>query len=269
MTAPATTSRPPTERTHLHRSDRVSVLTGVFAVGLAYFLAVEPSPGWVPLALAVLMGIGMDGILRGHMLFGGPAIRDTIDFLLLPVLYALGACYVLEDAVSGYWSIGAAGGAALLFGAVVYSQMLTLTPEDPLFLSARLLVSIATYVTGFMLFAALYLYEADLAPAAVLAGCVATLLAVEVLREAEAAPGETVLYAAVAGVIVGELRWCLHFLPVDGYLAALLLLLTLYVVAEMLRSHLVGHLTWAHGIEYLSVAGIGVAVVVAARILGS
>jgi hypothetical protein len=252
----------------LVRSDRVSVLTTVFGVGMGYFLAVEPTQPWALLLLAVLVGLGMDGIIRSHPVFGRPIAPDTTASVLVPVLFTLSAGLFLEDAVSGYWSLAAAAGVAILFGAVAYAELVTLTPADPVFLSARLILSVVAYVSAFGLFAVLFSYDVSLVPASLLAGCIAALLSVEVLREAETEAGEMVLHAVVIGVIVGEVRWALHFLPIDGYLGGLSLLLAFYLLSELLRAHLVGHLDWQQGFEYASVTGAGAGVIIIAKIIG-
>ena len=253
----------------LYRSDRITVLTTVFGVGMAYFLAVEPTPTWALLLLVALVGLGTDGIMRSHPGFGGPAARETSSFLMVPVLYTLAAGLFLEDAVSGYWSLAAAGGGAVVFGAVTYSQLVILAPAAPVFLSARLLLSVMAYVSAFGIYAVLFATGAELVPASILTGCVAALLSVEILREAETEPAELALHAGVVGLVVGEVRWTVHFLPIDGYLAGLSLLLAFYLVSELIRSHLVGHLNWAQGIEYGVVSTLGLAVVVVAKIAGS
>lgn len=266
--APPTPQAPPVTA-GLRRSDRVSLLTAVFAVGMGYYLALRPVQPWALLLLAGLIALGMDGVIRSrpHSPFRGAT--DTAVFLVLPVLYTAAAGLFLRHVAEGYWTLAAAGLAALLFGAVAYAEVVTVTPHDPLFLSARLLLNVVTYVTAFAAFAALYAHNVHLAPAALVVGFAAMLLAVEVLREAESEPGETLLHAAVIGIAVGEVRWALYFLPLDGYLAALTLLLAFYLVSELMHAHLAGRLNWWHALEYGLVTAAGGAVVVGARMAGA
>jgi hypothetical protein len=76
---------------------------------------------------------------------------------------------------------------------------------------ARLVVTANTYLTGFAIFSLSYVFELSI-PAAILATAIAaTMLAVEVLREGEIDPMETLGLSLVAGLIVGEVRWLLYY----------------------------------------------------------
>ena len=68
-----------------------------------------------------------------------------------------------------------------------------------------------------------------LAPAAFAVGLVSMLLAIEVFREAEADPIRALVFATVIGVISAEGRWVLYFIPLDGVLAGIFLLLVFYL----------------------------------------
>ncbi len=253
----------------LPHSDRISVLITVFALGMGYYLAQQPQQPWALLLLTALAALGVDGVIRSHPAGRFDDPTRTATYLIVPVLFTLAAGLMLRDVVSGYWSLLAAAAAAVLFGAIVYAEVLTITPRHTVFPSARLLLGIVTYVTGFGLFATIYSFGLDLVPAAILTGLVAALLSVEIMREVEADPQETLVHGAAIGIVLGESRWALHFLSLDGYLAALGLLLAAYVVCELMHAHLAGHLTWLRGLEYGGVGAAGVAVVVAAKIVGS
>ena len=69
----------------------------------------------------------------------------------------------------------------------------------------------------------------------------------------------------MGALIVGELRWALHFVPLDGHLAALTLVLALFFSSGVLYSHLTRQLTRAVLAEYVAVVAAGVALVVLAR----
>ena len=50
----------------LPRSDRANLLAIVLGVGMAFFLAIEPTQEWLLLLLAGLAALGTDGVLRSH-----------------------------------------------------------------------------------------------------------------------------------------------------------------------------------------------------------
>jgi hypothetical protein len=251
----------------LERTGPVAVLSLVFTLVLGYYLALEPTPYWSLLLLVLLVALGMDGLVRALPQVG-PGPLGTFPYLVLPVLYSLGAGLLLEDITTGYWSWPLALLAGIAFGALVRSELITADPAQPAFVSARLLLNVLTYVTASALYAVIYIFEVDLAPGALVAGSVSVLLGLEVLREPEMEPGDVLVQALVIGIVVAETRWALYFVPLEGYLAGLGLLLAFYLVSGLLRAHLVGHLTWWQGFEYAVVTVTGVGVVVGAEVAG-
>ena len=67
---------------------------------------------------------------------------------------------------------------------------------------------------------------------------------------------------------MAQARWVIDYLPVDGYLAALGLLLTFYFVAGVLHSHVVRHLSRTVAIEYAAVTAAGLVFILGARAAG-
>src|SRR4029077_7727442 len=108
-----------------------------------------------------------------------------------------------------------------------------------------------------------------LVPAAAAVGIVTLLLSVEVLREAEADPLRALVYSGVIGLIVAEARWDLYFLPLESYLAAVLLLLVFYLGSGLVQHHLTDDLPPPVVIEFVAIAIIGVLIVAVGRIFES
>jgi hypothetical protein len=94
------------------------------------------------------------------------------------------------------------------------------------------------------------------------------LLAVELLREGEIDPLETLLLACVVGVVVAEARWVLQYMPLDRYPAGLALLLTFYFVTGMVHAYMTRHIGRTVAVEYSVVTSVGLALVIAARATG-
>ena len=92
--------------------------------------------------------------------------------------------------------------------------------------------------------------------------------AISGLHEGEVDPIETLIFAVITALAVAEVRWALHFLPVDSYLAGFALLLAFYFVTGLIHSHLVRHLTATLAVEYSMIAAAGVVLVVWARNAG-
>ena len=80
----------------LVRTTYVPLLAVVYGLGLALFLAVEPTKPWILLVIVGLVGLGADGILRSHPRGQLTGVADTAPFLFVPVLLALASGLFLE-----------------------------------------------------------------------------------------------------------------------------------------------------------------------------
>ena len=260
--------RAPLERPALIHAGLIPVLSIVYGLGTALFLALEPNQAWVLLLTAGLVALGCDGIMRSYP---GAHFRDVTDsapYLVLPVLLALGSSLFLEETATGYWIWAAAAAAALLMAGVLFSQYVSVNPLAPAYPAARLYLIVVTYLTAFAFYAVVYNYSVDLLPAAFAVGLASTLLAVELLREAEVDPWRVLVYGATIGLVVAQARWALHFLPLEGFLAAVFLMLGFYVCTGIIHHHLTSRLTWREVAEFAAVTLIGLLVIVIGRIVG-
>lgn len=249
------------------RSALIPLLAVVYAIGLALFLAVEPTKPWILLAVVVLVGLGSDGILRTHPRARLTGAADTAPFLFVPVLFALAAGLFLEETVSGYQTVPAVIGAGALLACAVYGEYVSAVSHGPSYALGRLLLNILTYLAAFAFYTVIYEYNVDLLPGAFAIGLFSLLLAVEVFREAEADAYRALVFSAVIGLVVAEGRWALYFIPIEGFLAAVLLLLVFYQATGLVQHHLTGHLDRRIAFEFTIVTAIGVAAVILGRVL--
>ena len=249
------------------RSTRVPLLVGVYAIGLLFFLAVEPTKPWILLVVTGVVALGTDGILREHP---HGAYEDdiawTAPLLFLPTLLALGSGLFLEDVLRGYWVVPGTFIASLLMAAVVYADHVSVDGDSVLYPGARFVLNIGTYLTGFAFYAVVYSFDVSLGPAALAVGLVSLLLSVEVLREAEADPVRALVFAGVVGLIVAEARSVLYFLPLESYLAGVFLLLVFYMVSGLVQHHLTDDLSPPVVAEFVVIALVGVSIVALGRI---
>ena len=86
-------------------------------------------------------------------------------------------------------------------------------------------------------------------------------------REAEADAYRALVFSAAIGIVVGEMRWALYFIPLEGFLAAILLLLVFYLATGLVQHHLTGHLNRTIAAEFGLVTALGLAVVIVGRVL--
>ena len=246
----------------------IAVLTGVETLAFLMFVLIEPTPRWVLLVAAGVAVAGVDGALRATYREPFEAGADTTPYLFLPALYALAAPLLIEHNATGYavpaWALVAGAGSA----AITVAQVMSVRTGSRGYPCARLLASGAAYFAAFALLATPYLLHLGLPASMAAAWLVCAMLGIELLREGEIDPLETVIFAAVAALIVAQARWLLFFLPLDGYLAGLALLLVFFLVAGVLHAHVTRQLTALVAGEYTAIAGLGLALVVAARIAG-
>ena len=266
----------------LPQAGRIPLVATAYALGVALFLTLEPTrPLWLILT-TLIVALGSDGIVRSYSssaLGDAPALKpgllDTAPSLIVPVLFSLAVGFFLEVTVSGYWRIVGAIVSGGLLGGVLYGECLSLDIESELYGTGRFILNIATYLAAFALFAVMYSYDVDLVSAALCVGLLTTVLAAEILRETELMPppvGRRSLrslgFALAIGLIVAEARWALYFVPLEGFLAAVFLLLFFYVASGIAQHHLTGHLSRPVATEYGLVASVGLLMVVLGRWLG-
>ena len=247
------------------RAGLIPLFSLIFGLWLALFLTIDPAEPLILLTLALAVAVGTDGIVRSHPRGDFRTIADTSPYLFVPVLFTLSAGLFLEDVILSYWAAPAVIGASVLLGAAVWSEHVTVDRDAQQFPMARLLLNVITYLTAFGFYAVVYGFDVELAPAALAVGLVSTLLAVEIFREAEADAIRALVFAAVIGVIAAEARWVLYFLPLDGFLAGVFLLLVFYLSTGVISHYLTNHLERGVLLEFALVTAAGLAIVIGGR----
>ena len=249
----------------------MAVLTAVVTLTFLMFTLIEPTPRWLLIFAAAITALGVDGVLRAtwREAFSGELAQDTTPYLFLPSLYVLAAPILVEHNLRGYWVIPAALAAGLAFGAVLVASAISVHERAPEYGPARLVATGAAYFSAFSLFSITYVVDLDARTAIIAVGLVATMLAVEVLREGQVDPAETLVFSAICGLVIGEARWAMHYLPLDGYLAGLTLVLVFFLVTGLLNAHLTRRLDAILVTEYGLIAALGIALVIVARASGA
>ncbi len=249
------------------RAARIPLLAVVFTIGLTLFIGIDPVQPWILLALTALVGLGADGIIRSHPRGQFQTVADTAPFLFVPVLFTLSAGLFLEDVVLGYWAVPAILGAGVLMGVTVYAEYVSVEADHSSFPAARFALNVVTYLTAFGFYAVVYGFDVDLLPAAFAVGLVSMLLAIEIFREAEADAVRALVFAGCIGMIVAETRWVLYFIPLDGFLAGVFILLVFYLTTGVISHYLTEHLDRNVLLEFALVTVAGLAIVIGGRVL--
>lgn len=244
------------------------VLTVLFTLACLMFVLVEPTPRWVALVGAGVVALGADGVLRTARRESFASGADTTPYVYLPAMFAFAAPVFIEYSVRGYWVGPAAVAAGGAFTLLLAAEVASVRPLDRWFAPARFVAAAGAYAVTFALCALTYLFDLAIGPAVIAVGLVGALLAVELLREGEFDPLETLGLAAVTGLVLAQARWVLHYLPLDGYMAGLALVIVFYLTVGVLHAYATRHLTLEVAGEYAAVTVAGLALVVAARATG-
>jgi hypothetical protein len=257
------------------QAGRIPLLAAVYALGVALFLTLEPTNSLWLVVTTVVVALGSDGIVRSYSQGAFRAPLDTAPHLVVPVVLSFAAGFFLEETVSGYWEIPAAMVAGALMAGILFGECLSIDVESPLYGTGRFILNIATYLGAFALYAVMYSYDVNLVAAAIGSGLLSAVLAAEILRETELMPPpiggrslRSLGFAAAIGLIVAEVRWSLYFVPLEGFLAAVLVLLFFYVASGVAQHHLLGHLSRPVVREYALVAFVGLLMVILGSWLG-
>lgn len=248
--------------------DRVHVLSVVLALGLTAYLAIEPTQHWLLLLLAGLAALGTDAVVRAHPKAHFHNLDDTVLFLVLPVLLALGAGLFLEEVASGHWTVAAGLLSVAPFWLILRAEYESVDRAAETYQSTRLVLNVATYVAAFLFFAAIYDFSLGLFSSAFAAGMVSLLLGIEVLREEAMDNFKTATHALAIGIVLGQAAWVTHFLPLDGSAAAVFLLLAFYLATGIMHNYLAGRLTFRTGSEFAGVGAAGLVIVTISQTLG-
>ncbi|HEU4760660.1 MAG TPA: hypothetical protein VFT91_11865 [Dehalococcoidia bacterium] len=251
----------PTLNGLVSRLDRLHAMAALFAIGLTAFLAIEPTQNWLLLLLSGLAALGTDGIVRGHPRARFTRLDDTALFLFVPALFTLSLGLFLEEVASGYWTLAAGLLSAAPFWAIVHAEYTSVDRRSRSYPGARLVLNVATYVIAFLFFATIYDFDLGLLTGSFAAGTVSLLLAIEVLREEAMDTTRTLLYAVAIGVLLAEAAWAVYFLPLEGGMAALFLLLAFYLMTGLMHNYLADRLNLRTAAEFSAVAVVGLLIV--------
>ena len=238
--------------------DRLILLVAVATLGCGFFLYFDLSYSWLVL-LGAIMCVGADGLVRSHPILGRYDATVRAGYWVLPVAATVAAALFLREIASGY---GLAIGLALTaFGllAVLLAQVHSVHISDPLYHLSHMVLNVASYITAFIAFAALYELELRTAFAVLFVGVVGAVLALQLFRQATLSWARPVLYALVTGVLLGQTQWALDYWSMRAYGTAIFLLLIFYFITGVSQSYISRRLTGAMLLEFAGVTLVGFA----------
>lgn len=212
------------------------------------------------LLLSALTAVGTEYIMREHPDFDQDRVTGySFLFWILPTFVTLVAASFTPLLVPNLliWLAGLAL-TAIVLSAVLVAEYRTINNQDSAYTTARLFLNLVTYISGFILFTAIYgaKLRSVLSASAIL--IVSTLLSLALLRAERETTPLTWIYAAICGVILGEATWALNYWGVGGLAGGGLLVLMFYFLAGVTQHHLLNRFNRFVLVEFTLVGVIGV-----------
>ena len=241
------------------------VLTVVVTSTFLMFVLTEPAQRWLLLLGVAAAALGTDGVLRSSHPRAFALGLDTTPHIVLPTLYALAIPLFIEENMRGLWTPLCALLAGLGFAVILIAEVRSVREFARMAAEARIVADAGAYLTAFALLSLVYSRDPGLVAAVAAAALIGALLSIEVLRDSSLRLLDLLILALVGALVLGELRWALDFVPLDGHLAAIALLLAFFFTSGVLAARLRGHLTREVLVQYGAITAVGVAAVVAAR----
>ena len=241
------------------------VLAAIVTSTFLMFVLTEPAQRWLLLLGVVAAAFGTDGVLRSSHPRAFALGLDTTPHLVLPTLYALAIPLFIEQNMRGFWTPLSALLAGLGFAVIVIAEVRSVREFERLAGEARVVADAGAYLVAFAMLSLVYSRDPGLVGAVAAAALVGGLLSIGLLRDSTLRLLDLLILALVGALVLGEMRWALDFVPLDGHLAAIALLLAFFFTSGVLAARIRGHLTREVVVQYGAITAVGVAAVVAAR----
>ncbi len=257
--------------------DRVSVTVGLVLLGLVLFLVVDlPARAFVFAPLGSPLTVRLSEQWLRAMLVAGLAIAGTHSVVgahplarrehwrtglmawIVPGMTGFLAPFLLPLAPDLSSWLGGLALTAVLMGSVILLEYYTADPDAPSYAAARLALNLLTYAVALAAFVLIYRSRARSLVTATATAVISALMAMSLLQVVGQPLRRTALYAALAGMVMGQSTWALNYWPIQALTGGVLLLLFFYVAVGVAQQHLQGALTRRVLAEFLAVVVIGV-----------
>lgn len=257
--------------------DRVSVTVGMVLLGLVLFLVidlpartfafvplgspltVQLSEQWLRAMLAAGLAIaGTHSVVSVHPLVRSGQRQAGFTAWIVPGLSGFLAPFLLPLAPDLHYWLGGLGMTAVLTGSVILLEYYTADPDALDYTVARLALNLLAYGVALAAFVLIYQSRARSLVTATATAIVSSLVALNLLQGVGQPMRRTVLYAGLAGLVMGQSTWALNYWRIHTLTGGVLLLLFFYVAVGVAQQHLQGSLTRRVLAEFLTVAAIGV-----------
>lgn len=217
------------------------------------------------LFLPTVVIAGADWSLRSHPDVQRGQVPFLFPFWIAPGLaaFALALILVRVDAWA-VWIVILLLGVAAITGLIAV-EYATVSPMQPSYSVARLVVSSVSYAIALGAFTLIYATRERSIVTATGAMVVAFLLAIDLLGSYSSSPGRAVLYSAITALLVGQATWAMNYWNISAWSAGVLLLALFYVTTNLALFDLRGELSREVLLEYGLVVFVAVVAAVVLR----
>ncbi len=198
------------------------------------------------LFIAAVAASGTQMVVSAHPSFaqvGGKLRLRSIPYWSLPAALSILTVLLIPQAPTRIFqvtvlSLGGFAVAVSLFG--LYA---TVDSSTAGFGRSRLMLNVLAYGAALVLFLLVYQTRTRSLLSGTLVAATAMLLAAELLRTCTRRADLVLSYAAIVGLILGQVTWALNYWLLPGLTGGLLLLLIFYLTVGMTQQGLEKHLT--------------------------
>lgn len=196
--------------------------------------------------LAILAAAGADSVVGIHpqlALAKGWRRQRNWPFWALPMALTIISTFVLPLAPKGLIQVLALLLSGGLLTVAFFCLYATVESGQGGFRRARLVLDALVYGSALLLFLFVYQTRTRSLVSGSLVALTATLLTIEILRSIIDQRGTVLTYAAIIGLILGQVTWALNYWVLPGLTGGLLLLLIFYILVGIAQQGLQGRLT--------------------------
>lgn len=205
------------------------------------------------LFIAALAASGAESVISAHPFFqqDGGQRRRTWPYWALPAALSILTVLLIPQAPTRIFQVAVLGMGGFAVAFSLFSLYITVDPGVSGFRRSRLLLNILAYGAALVLFLLVYQTRTRSLLSGTLVAGTAALLAAELLRTTTPRADLVLSYAAIVGLILGQVTWALNYWLLPGLTGGLLLLLIFYLIVGLAQQGLQGQLTRRVLLEFL------------------
>jgi hypothetical protein len=196
--------------------------------------------------IAAVAASGAEMVMGAHPAFRvgeGRSRWRSIPYWALPAALSILTVLLIPQAPTRIFQVTVLSLGGFAVAVSLFNLYTTVDPSTQGFRRSRLLLNVLAYGAALVLFLLVYQTRTRSLLSGTLMAATAALLATELLRTYTRRTELVLSYAAIVGLILGQVTWALNYWPLPGLTGGLLLLLIFYLTVGLAQQGLEGHLS--------------------------